>query len=126
MSIGMAKALFVISGLYDGLMGAIFALVPAMVFRIAGVTPPNHWGYVRFPALLLVVFGVMFFRIAADPLKRREQILYGMGLKAAYFSVVFWYQLRGGVPALWIPWAYADVAFFLLFAWAWISLPREV
>jgi len=125
MSIGLAKALFVVSGLYDGLLGAAFFLGPATVFHIARVTPPNHWGYVQFPALLLIIFGVMFFRIAADPLKRRELIPYGMALKASYFGLVFWYQFNSGVPGLWIPWAYADLAFFLLFAWSWKSLARE-
>ena len=124
MSIGMMRALFVASGLYDGLLGMVFFLEPHTVFRIAGATPPNHFGYVRFPALLLVIFGIMFFRIAANPLARREQILYGMALKASYVGLVFWYQFHGGVPMMWIPCAYADVAFFLLFAWSWKSLPR--
>lgn len=124
MSISLVKAVFVVGGLYDGLLGAVFFLVPAAVFSTAGVTPPNHFGYVRFPALILVIFGIMFLRIAANPLARREQMIYGMALKASYFSLVFWYQFHGGVPALWIPWAYADVIFFLLFVWAWKSTAR--
>jgi len=119
------QALFVVCGVYDGLLGAAFFVAPAAIYRISGVTPPNHYGYVQFPALLLLVFGIMFFRLAADPSARREQILYGMALKASYFGLVFWYQIKGGVPMLWIPWAWADVVCFVLFWAAWKALrPR--
>ena len=48
-----AAALFVIAALYDGLLGAAFLVAPAEIFRIADVTPPNHWAYVQFPGALL-------------------------------------------------------------------------
>jgi hypothetical protein len=122
LSIRWIKVLFVVCGIYDGLLGAVFFSIPAELFSIAGVTPPNHFGYVEFPALLLVIFAAMFFRIAANPAARREQILYGMALKVSYFGLVFWYEVHGGIPMLWIPWAFADVIFFILFFWAWKSL----
>lgn len=119
------RIVFFASGIYDGLLGLAFFLAPAAVFRAAQVTPPNHFGYVRFPALILLIFGVMFLRIAADPVARREQILYGMALKLSYFSLVFWYQLHGGIPALWVPFAWADVAFFLLFFAGWRATAKR-
>ncbi|MGO9338559.1 MAG: hypothetical protein ACLPY1_13745 [Terracidiphilus sp.] len=94
-------------------------------FQFAGVTPPNHIGYIQFPALLLILFGIMFLSIARDPSGRREWIPFGMGLKFAYFGVVFWHELHGGVPMLWIPWAWADLAFFFLFLAAWRHLRRQ-
>lgn len=127
MSMLWIKIVMAASGIYDGLLGLAFLLAPTMVFRLTGVTPPNHWGYVQFPALVLLIFGAMFLLIAADPVARREQILYGMALKGSYFSLVFWYQLHGGIPALWIPFAWADVVFFLLFFAGWRSTaPRRL
>jgi hypothetical protein len=67
----------------------------------------------------------MFLRIAADPVRRIELIHYGMGLKAAYCGVVFWFDLIGSVPGLWIPFAWADLVFFVLFFFAWRSLARK-
>lgn len=119
------QALLAVCGVYDGVIGLCFLLVPVMLYRTAGITMPNHMGYVRFPALLLLIFAAMFFRAAADPVGRRDVIVYGMALKVSYFSLVFWYQLRGGLPALWIPFAYADVVFFLLFLLAWNVVRRE-
>jgi hypothetical protein len=125
MSTKWIRPLFLFSGLYDAILGIAFVPFGAEVFRRAGVTPPNHMGYVAFPALLLIVFGVMFLRIAADPVRRRELIPYGMGLKLSYCSVVFWYQLHGGIPSLWVPFAWADIVFLLLFFAAWRSLPER-
>lgn len=125
MSIFWTRLVLVASGIYDGLIGLAFLFAPATIFRTAGITPPNHFGYVQFPALILLIFGAMFLRIAADPVARREQILYGMALKLSYFGLVFWYQLHGGIPALWIPFAWADVAFFLLFFAGWRSTAQR-
>ncbi|RKZ13608.1 hypothetical protein DRQ53_09995 [bacterium] len=113
------KYLFVVGGLYDAILGVAFLLVPANLFTWFDVTPPNHWGYVRFPALLLILFGVMFLSIAADPVRRRELMLYGCGLKVAYCGTVFWYAVTAGIPGMWMPWAWADLAFLVLFALAW-------
>jgi hypothetical protein len=125
MSLKWIMVLFFGSGIYDALLGLAFLLFGFEVFRIAGVTPPNHIGYIQFPALLLILFGIMFFRIARDPIGRREWIPFGMGLKFAYFGVVFWNQFRDGVPMLWIPWAWTDLAFFLLFSVAWMQLRKQ-
>ena len=53
-------------------------------------------------------------RIAQDPIAHRDLIPYGIGLKAAYSGLVFWYQLTEGVPFMWIPFAWVDVVFLLL------------
>lgn len=124
MSILWIRIVLIASGIYDGLLGLAFLVAPATVFRLAAVTPPN-FGYIQFPALVLVIFGAMFLRISADPVARREQILYGMALKASYFCVVFWYQIHGGIPALWIPFAWADVVFFMLFYASWRSTAQR-
>jgi len=118
------RPLFVISGLYDGVVGLAFLFFAPGIFERFGVTPPNHFGYVHFPALLLILFAVMFFTIAANPVKNRDLIWYGIGLKVAYSGSVFWYQLTDSVPAIWLPWAWADLVFIVLFVAAWSALRR--
>lgn len=126
MSLGWIKTFLVVSGLYDGILGIVFALIPATLYRVFAVTPPNHYAYVRFPALLLIVFGVMFLRAAADPVGRRDVLLYGAGLKISYCAVVFWYEFRHAMPSIWIPFAWLDVAFLILFLVAWKATARPV
>ena len=82
-------------------------------------------GYIAFPALLLILFGVMFWRVAADPIRNRDLILYGAGLKASYSGVAFWYEVHGGIPSLWLPWAWIDLVFLVLFFIAWIRIPAR-
>lgn len=113
------KPFFIVAGLYDGILGVAFLFFATTIFQSFGVTPPNHIGYVQFPALLLMIFAAMFFRIASDPVRNRDLILYGVGLKIAYSGSVFWHQLTGGVPFMWIPWAWADLVFLVLFLAAW-------
>ncbi len=122
MSTKWIKVLFIVAAIYDLSLGIASIVAAPQIFRWAHVTPPNHWGYVYFPALLVVMFGVMFLRIAADPVGRLELIHYGMGLKASYCGVVFWYMIIGSVPTLWIPFAWADLALFILFFLAWKKL----
>ena len=67
----------VIAALDDAALGIVFLIAPAWVFRVADVTPPNHWAYVQFPGVLLVIFGLMFAAIAARPTENRNLIPMG-------------------------------------------------
>jgi hypothetical protein len=113
------RVLFVVAGVYDGVLGVAFLIVPAQLFQMFGVPPPNHFGYVKFPALLLLVFAAMFFTVACNAVKYRSLIPFGIGLKIAYCGTIFWYALTTGIPAMWMPWAWADLAFLLAFVAAW-------
>ena len=121
----LIKPFYIISGLYDGVLGLAFLIAPGAILAMYAVDPPNHMAYVQFPALLLILFGIMFFRIAMDPVKNRDLILYGCGLKVSYCSMVFYYMSTTGVPAMWVPWAYADLVFLVLFIITWRGLGQQ-
>ena len=122
MTASWIKPFFIVSGLYDGILGIAFLFFTDAIFQAFSVTPPNHMAYVQFPALLLVIFGAMFFAIAANPVKNRDLIWYGVALKVAYSGTAFFYQLTSGVPAMWLPFAWADLVFLALFVVAWRSI----
>ena len=42
-----------------------------------------------------------------------------MALKTGYSGLVFYYLLTTGVPAMWVPWAWADLVFLVLFLLSW-------
>ncbi len=118
----MISLLFAIAAAYDGLLGLLGLFGTDWFFRTVGVTPPNHPGYVQFPAALLVVFALMFLAVARNPAKNRDLIPYGMLLKVSYAGVVIYYWLTAGLPWVWKPFAVADIVFFALFAWAYTRL----
>lgn len=117
---------FYVSAAYDGLLGLAFLLFPKGLFEFFKVTPPNHFGYVQFPAALLVIFGLMFLAIAKNPSSNRNLIPYGILLKVAYCSIAFWYWFTANLPTLWKPFAVCDLIFGVLFFVAYKNLKTEV
>jgi len=116
------RGLFLVAAIYDGLLGLAFLFAGDAVFQWYGVTPPNHPGYVQFPAALLVVFALMFLAVARDPARNRNLIPYGILLKASFCGVVFFHWLTAGIPGMWKPFCLCDLAFLAAFAWAWVAL----
>jgi hypothetical protein len=86
------------------------------------VTPPNHVGYVQFPAALLVIFGIMFAVVARRPRENRNLIPYGILLKVSYCGVAGYHWLASGIPSLWKPFVAIDLLFLVLFLLAYRSL----
>ena len=114
--------LFVIAALYDGILGLVFLFAPVAAFARFSVPPPNHMGYVQFPAALLLVFALLYLAVARDPVGHRNLIPYGMLLKVAYCGVVFYHWFTAGIPHMWKPFAVLDIVFLALFVWAYASL----
>lgn len=125
MKLKWIKPLFLLAALYDGLLGVAFLIAPAEIFAMYGVAAPYHLAFIQFPAFLLIIFAVMFYRIATDPPGNRDLILYGCALKASYCLLVLVYWLTTGISAMWIPWAWADLIFLMLFALSWRQLGRS-
>ena len=125
MSFKLIRILFYITAVYDGLLGIAFLFFPLTVFDWYGVTRPNHAGYVQFPAMLLIVFSIMFLQIGNSPVQYRHMIPYGILLKVAYCTSVFMYWFTINIPDMWKPFAVCDAVFGLLFLWAYMKLGKE-
>jgi hypothetical protein len=116
------RILFGVAGAYDFVIGTVFLGFGPQLFEKAGVPPPNHWGYIQFAALLLMVFGVMFFVIASDPVANRNLIPYGMLLTLSYVGVVAYYWAATDVPMLFKPFVVIDAIMLVLFLIAYRTL----
>ena len=119
------SVVFYVAALYDGALGVAFLLAAPALFEWVGVTPPNHFGYVHFPAALLMVFALMFVAIAQKPVANRSLIPYGILLKVSYCAVVFYHWFTAGIPYIWKPFAIADLAFLVVFIWAYAELGKQ-
>jgi hypothetical protein len=118
-------AVFWTAAAYDGLLGVLFLIRPGWAFRVFEVTPPNHMGYVQFPAALLIIFGIMFAAVARDPHANRGLIVYGVLLKAAYCGVTSFYWITSGLPGMWKPFVWIDLVMAVLFVRAYSVLSRH-
>lgn len=114
--------IFWIAAFYEGLLGIAFLFASSKVFQYFDVTPPNHVGYVQFPAAVLIIFGLMFLAIARDPVGKKDLIPYGALLKLSYCGVVLVHWLSTDLPSMWKPFFYFDLVFLVLFVLAWRSL----
>lgn len=114
--------LFGLSALYDGLLGLLFLAAPGYPFERFGVPPPNHLGYVQFPAAVLLIFTIMLAQIAFDPVRYRGLIGYCFLLKAAYVGVSGWYWFSAGIPGMWKPFTVMDSVMAVLFVAAFVML----
>jgi hypothetical protein len=118
----LIRVLFAIAGLYDLLIGLAFLGFGQQIFDAGRVPHPNHWAYIQFGSLLLVIFGIMFFAVAYAPQSNRNLIPYGMLLKVSYAGLVVYYSFIQDVPMLFKPFAVIDATMFVLFALAYHRL----
>lgn len=122
MPLPWVRILFAVAGVYDFVIGAAFIGFGPQLFDTSGVPQPNHWGYIQFGALMLIIFGVMFFAVARDPQANRNLIPYGMLLKISYTGLVAYYCTTTDLPLLFKPFAIIDALMLLLFLVAYRSL----
>ena len=117
------RGLFAVAALYDFAIGLTFLLQGAKLFEASGVPQPNHWGYIHFGALMLMVFGLMFAAIAFNPAANRNLIPYGILLKLSYVGLVGYYWANEPTfPWLFKPFLVADLVMLVLFAVAYVAL----
>lgn len=125
MQLAQIRWLFLIAALYDFLIGLTFLLFGPRLFAAAGVPQPNHWGYIQFGALMLMIFGTMFFAVARDPAANRLLIPYGMLLKLSYTALAGYYWATMELPLLFKPFAVIDGIMFILFWMAYKALATD-
>jgi hypothetical protein len=119
MALSMVRLLFVIAGLYDFIIGLVFLFFGPQLFAATGVPQPNHWSYIQFSSLLLIIFGTMFFAVAYDPVANRNLIPYGMLLKLSYTGLATYYWVTTDIPMLFKPFAVIDGVMLVLFLLAY-------
>jgi hypothetical protein len=125
MSRSLISPLFVISGLYDFAIGLTFLFFGVRLFDAAGVPQPNHWGYIQFGSLMLMIFGLMFFSVARNPVANRNLIPYGILLKLCYSALAGYYWATTDCPTLFKPFVVIDALMLILFWMAYNSLAPD-
>jgi hypothetical protein len=113
--------LFAFVGCVEFAVGLSFILLPGLLFQLAGIAPVNP-EYIQLPAYLIMVFGLIMFQIARDPVRNRDLIIYPSLFKAAFIGVVI-YNF-GHLSLLWAAFVGFDLVYLAGFIIAWFSLGR--
>ena len=109
------KGLFLVAGLYDFILGAIFFFFYVPLYEHFGITLPNHPEYVQAPALFIVILGIMFFYVYRNMYKNVDMVKIGILSKAAYSGLAFYHHLFTSLPVIFVVFAWFDLAFLILF-----------
>ena len=123
MTLPAIRLLFLIAGVYDFVIGLTFLFFGSPLFESAGVPQPNHWAYIQFGSLMLMIFGAMLLAIAASPHANRNLIPYGILLKLSYTALCGYYWITTDCPTLFKPFAVIDAVMLVLFYLAYRKLP---
>jgi hypothetical protein len=123
----MIKPLYIVAAIYDAVLGIAFLFAADAVFEqfMPEIEMPYHPGYIQFPAALLLVFALMYFAIARNPVRNRNLILYGILLKVSYCSIVL-YHWATLTASIWKPFCIADIIFLVLFVYTWRATGKSV
>ena len=124
MSIVNIRIVFAISAIYDVLFGLVFLFAGPALFEWSAIPAPNHWGYIQFAALMLVIFGLMFAAVAVDPIGQRNLIRYGLLLKLSYCGLATYYWYAAELPTLFKPFIFVDAVMYGLFLASYLSLGK--
>jgi hypothetical protein len=120
------RLLFVVCAAYDFCLGLAFLVSGPQLFEQYKVPAPNHWGYIHFCCLMLMIFGLMFLAVAIRPRANRNLIPYGALLKLSYVAVTGYYWFSEGIPWVFKPFLFMDAAMLAGLVWAWLTLGRPV
>jgi hypothetical protein len=109
-----ARALFTVAAIFNALigLGMLFAydsLAPWLGF------PPRPTVWLHIIALVVLVFGYAYWRVAMDPARFREYIVLGIVAKLAFVVAIYGHFLAGDVTATLAALVTADLVFAGLF-----------
>ena len=113
--------LFCFVGCVELAVGLSFIFRQDLVFRLSGIAPVGP-EYVQLPAYLIMIFGLIMFQIARDPVKNRDLIIYPALFKTAFIGVVLYNNYYGQMSPLWIVFVGFDLVYLIGFIIAWFSL----
>lgn len=119
------RGIFAVAAIYDFLIGAAFLVAGPQIYESQGVTPPNHWAYVQFSALLLMIFGLMFVAVAIDPIGQRNLMRYGLLLKLAYCGLAGYHWFTADIPFMFKPFVVIDAIMYVLFLVAYLQTGKK-
>ncbi|WP_150429940.1 hypothetical protein [Dechloromonas sp. CZR5] len=112
-----ARILFSVAGYFNLAVGLIFLFAMPQLAQMIGMNPiPEDYVLIHFGSVLVIVFGVGYLKVAADPVVNRPIIQLGILGKSGVVlaGMVDW--LLGNTNAAFPLLLTADVVFAVLFA----------
>jgi hypothetical protein len=97
------RSFFILLGIYDFLLGLVFALFYPVIYNHFKIVLPNHPAYIQLIALFLMSAAVGNFLIARNILKNTDLVIVRILMKASFAFVVFFNYFAIGIPTFYLP-----------------------
>jgi hypothetical protein len=125
------RLLFLVSAIYDIVLGIIFTFFSSWAFALLGIKEkmPDFSGYLSLIGAFLLVIGIAYFLIYRGNLeKNRDLITVGVLYKLAYCTIAFAYLAMGSIPHhIFVSlFGIADLIFFVLMLECRLHLKKTV
>jgi hypothetical protein len=117
-----ARLLFTIAAVFNAVVGLAMLLAYGLLVPWLGF-PPRPTVWIHIIALIVLVFGYAYWRIAMDPARFREYVVLGIVGKLAFVVVIYGHFIAGDATAALATLVTADLVFAGLFA-AYLSRTR--
>jgi len=92
------RGFFVVAALFNAFGGVMGLLGFEKQLTDAGFAAPNYPFFAQLLFLAVIIFGVGFAMVAADPLKNRNIVWLGLLAKIAGVVMTYWAVYQGQVP----------------------------
>ena len=110
-----ARPLFTIAAIFNAVVGLAMLLAYDLLLPWLGFSPrPTVW--IHIIALIVLVFGFAYWRIANDPVRFRDYVVLGIAGKLAFVVAIYGHFLAGDATAALATLVTADLIFAGLFA----------
>jgi len=109
-----AKLLFIVAAIFNAVVGFAMLLAYDPLVPWLGL-PPRPTVWIHIIALIVLVFGYVYWRIAKDPLRFREYVVLGIVGKLAFVVAIYGHFLAGDATAALAALVTADLVFAGLF-----------
>lgn len=110
-----ARTLFTIAAIFNAVVGLAMLLSYDLMVPWLGF-PPRPTVWIHIIALIVLVFGYAYWRIANDPARFREYVVLGIAGKLAFVVVIYGHFIAGDATAALAMLVTADLIFAGLFA----------
>ena len=109
-----ARTLFTVAAIFNAAVGVAMLLAYDALAPWLGL-PPHPTVWVHLVALVVLVFGYAYWRVAMDPRRFRECIVLGIVAKLGFVAVIYGHFLAGDATAMLAALVTADLVFAGLF-----------
>ena len=109
-----ARLLFTVAAIFNAVVGLAMLVAYDLLVPWLGL-PPRPTVWIHIIALIVLVFGYAYWRIATDPLRFREYIVLGIVGKLAFVAAIYGHFLAGDATVALVVLVTADLIFAGLF-----------